>query len=107
MSTLEQVQENVRVCSDTVGLTDSDLAAIHEHVARLRAMLDLYCTGCGYCMPCPSGVEISQIFAEYNNARIFDYCYVLLTPARNPPDLRPLGEDARISTESKGSPRRC
>jgi len=71
MSTLDQVKENVRVCSDNMGLTEKDLAAIHEHVAHLRAMLDLYCTGCRYCMPCPSGVDIPGIFEAYNNARMF------------------------------------
>jgi hypothetical protein len=71
MSTLEQVQENVQVCSDGIALNDAGLDAIRDHVAQLKAMLDLYCTGCGYCMPCPSGVEIPRIFEAYNNARVF------------------------------------
>ena len=29
------------------------------------------CTGCGYCMPCPSNVMISSCFEEYNKLHIF------------------------------------
>lgn len=29
------------------------------------------CTGCGYCMPCPFGVDIPNIFAEYNSHALF------------------------------------
>jgi predicted aldo/keto reductase-like oxidoreductase len=33
-------------------------------------LLDLYCTGCGYCKGCPEKIEIREIFALYNNAVI-------------------------------------
>ena len=34
-------------------------------------MADLYCTGCEYCMPCPSEVNIARIFQKYNEARVY------------------------------------
>ena len=40
MSTLEQVEENVRVASDTVALTAEDHAAINRHLDKLKAMAD-------------------------------------------------------------------
>ena len=71
MSTMEQVEENLAVAADPVALTDDHRAAIREHLARLGKMADLYCTGCGYCLPCPNDVAIAKIFERYNLGRVF------------------------------------
>ncbi len=70
MSTMEQVAENLRVASDK-SLAEEDAAAIEAHVTRLRSMADLYCTGCGYCLPCPQSVAISRVFETYNHGAVF------------------------------------
>ena len=71
MSTMEQVEENLRVANDNVSLSNADRAAIDEHMVRLKGLADLYCTGCEYCMPCPNEVSISGIFRAYNLARVY------------------------------------
>lgn len=72
MSTMQQVEENLATASDTVSLSDEDRGAIEQHLERLKAMADLYCTGCRYCMPCEdAGVDISRIFAEFNRGRVY------------------------------------
>lgn len=72
MSTMEQLEENVRVTQTEAALAAADQKAIDEHLVRLAKMADLYCTGCGYCMPCPQEVNISAIFQRYNYARIYE-----------------------------------
>lgn len=71
MSALSQVEENLVVASDAVSLTEVDRTAIREHLARLERMAGLYCTGCGYCLPCESGVDIPGVFERYNVGRVY------------------------------------
>ncbi len=71
MSTMQHVEENLAVTSDEISLRDEERAAIDEHLGRLHEMANLYCTGCGYCIPCPQEVNIPQIFAKYNEARLY------------------------------------
>jgi len=71
MSTMEQVEENLRTASDPTTLSDADNAAIQEQVNRLKKSADLYCSGCGYCIPCPAEVVIPSIFDQYNQLRVY------------------------------------
>lgn len=72
MSTMQQVQENVVTAADPVSLDAADQAAIADHLQRLKKMADLYCTGCGYCMPCEGAhVAIPSIFSKYNLGRVY------------------------------------
>jgi len=71
MSTLQHVEENVQTASADVPLSAGDMAAIDAQTKRLAEMAKLYCTGCGYCMPCPSGVDIPQVFGIYNTGRVY------------------------------------
>lgn len=71
MSAMQHVQENVDVASNGRTLTGDELLVIEEQLARLKAMANLYCTGCEYCLPCPQQVNIPYIFAKYNEARVY------------------------------------
>ena len=35
-------------------------------VKAINEKMKVGCTGCGYCMPCPKGVDIPGTFAAYN-----------------------------------------
>jgi len=74
MNEMEQVEENIRVAG-LVGpgtLTAEEKALIDEVKAVYRKRMKIGCTQCGYCMPCPSGVNIPGCFTLFNNAHMLD-----------------------------------
>jgi len=71
MNTMQQVMENTVTASQDLRLSEDELKIINDQLARLQAMADLYCTGCGYCQPCPQEVNIPYIFGKYNEARVY------------------------------------
>ena len=68
MNSMEMVQENMRVASKAqIGeMTQEEQALLQKVVKAINAKLKVGCTGCGYCMPCPKGVDIPGTFASYN-----------------------------------------
>ena len=68
MNTVEMVQDNVHTASTArVGdLGEREEAMLREVVAAINSKMKVGCTGCGYCMPCPKGVDIPGTFAAYN-----------------------------------------
>ncbi len=74
MSTLEQIVENCTTASQTeVNSMTEDEQILIESVKKLyRQLMQVPCTGCGYCMPCPHGVNIPGTFAHYNNKHYFN-----------------------------------
>lgn len=68
MNSLEMVQDNINTAENTqVGeLSEADEAMLQQVVQAINARMKVGCTGCGYCMPCPKGVDIPGSFAAYN-----------------------------------------
>ena len=68
MNSTEMVRENVRTASEAcIGeFTEEDFALIGEIRRQIREKEKVGCTGCGYCMPCPKGVDIPGNFLAYN-----------------------------------------
>jgi predicted aldo/keto reductase-like oxidoreductase len=70
-----QLQENVALTDATLPntLTSADHEAYGEVVRVFNASYKIHCTGCGYCMPCPRGVNIPGSFAAYNTSFSMGY----------------------------------
>ena len=68
MNTQEMVLDNVATASGAqVGeMKPEDEAMLKQVVEAINAKLQVGCTGCGYCMPCPKGVDIPGTFAAWN-----------------------------------------
>lgn len=68
MNSMEMLKENIRIAEHVkVGeLTKKD-AVVFEKVRRaVNKKIKVACTGCGYCQPCPAGVDIPGVFRCYN-----------------------------------------
>ena len=74
MSTMDQVKENVEIASRSgVGQFSTDDHAVVERARdRYQELMAVDCTGCDYCMPCPTGVEIPRNFDLYNRLETGD-----------------------------------
>ena len=72
MTSLEQVKENIRIASTEDIISDYDQEVIREVARTYRTYLGNSCTRCGYCMPCPHGVDIINCLTEYNIAHMMN-----------------------------------
>jgi hypothetical protein len=69
MGSRRMVEENC-ASADASGvgsLSPDENRVIDELAAIYRRRILVPCTACGYCMPCPAGVDIPQNFAYLNN----------------------------------------
>jgi predicted aldo/keto reductase-like oxidoreductase len=71
MTKMSDVEENLDITKGEVILTADEMAMIEEKMKDLKKMAELYCTGCGYCMPCPEEVNISGTFDKFNRGRVY------------------------------------
>ena len=69
MNTMEMLAENVRIADEArPGMLSPGERQTYEAVkAAIRAGTRVPCTGCGYCQPCPKGVDIPGAFKAYND----------------------------------------
>lgn len=74
MNEMAQAVENVRVAGEAHanGLTDAERELIEKVRNIYFSIRRIDCTGCRYCMPCPSGVNIPGCFTLFNNAHMLD-----------------------------------
>ncbi len=74
MNTKEQIQENVQIAASTfVGsLSLDDIAIIDRAKKKYLELFKVPCTECGYCLPCPAGIDIPQAFKQLNAYYMFN-----------------------------------
>jgi predicted aldo/keto reductase-like oxidoreductase len=67
------IEENLRIAENghALSLTGEELALVEKVSLRYRELMKVPCTGCGYCMPCPSGVLIPGCFEAFNKMHMF------------------------------------
>ena len=70
MSNTQQLQENLRFAHESRPnkLTQADKAKFAQAREILQSAARVNCTRCEYCLPCPKGVKIPEVFALYNRS---------------------------------------
>jgi uncharacterized protein len=71
-STLEQLKDNLRIFDGAMPgvMTEEDQKLIAAVRQAYESQKSIGCTGCRYCMPCPQGVSIPDIFRLYNSHQL-------------------------------------
>ncbi|AKG34927.1 aldo/keto reductase [Paenibacillus durus] len=73
MSTMEQVEENLKIANEAYSgsLSKQELDVVNE-ARNVFRQTRVSCTGCAYCMPCPAGVNIPGNFTYVNEYYLLD-----------------------------------
>ncbi|RPI41676.1 MAG: aldo/keto reductase, partial [Bacteroidetes bacterium] len=93
MSGMDQLTENLELAGEAPEgcWTPEDESAIVKVNRVIRSLQRVSCTSCGYCMPCPHGVDIPRNFMLCNDH------YMLRDPGARFRYYRLLGESQRAS----------
>jgi predicted aldo/keto reductase-like oxidoreductase len=73
MSDMSQLEENIAI-ADTCQAEELSTRELNLYKLARKvyiAKMPVGCTSCGYCMPCPHGVNIPGSFGMYNGAHMF------------------------------------
>ena len=75
MNDLSQLDENLEVAHNTAPMSMSfeDLETVELVKRVMRNSLRINCSTCGYCMPCPRGVNIPECLKIYNEKYLFGH----------------------------------
>lgn len=73
MNSVEQLEDNLKTANEALpsSLSKSELEIMERAKAAYKGRISVSCTECGYCQPCPEGVDIPSCFTYYNNFSMF------------------------------------
>jgi hypothetical protein len=74
MNEESHIEENIRIATNAYpqSLSDKEIILVKRVASQYRSMMKAGCTGCQYCMPCSSGVNIPLCFELYNHLHMFN-----------------------------------
>lgn len=71
MSAYEQMVQNVETAYNPIPMDEENTKLIADVVEDIKNFKSVPCTKCRYCMPCPMGLDIPEIFQIYNDWQLF------------------------------------
>ncbi len=80
MNSMQMLEENIATANEArVGmLTDEQKQMLERVKETINERIKVPCTGCGYCQPCPFGVDIPGVFRCFNERYTDDHRTALL-----------------------------
>lgn len=66
MTYREHLEDNIKTFTGFKPLTEEELEFLKDMAGIMATYPTVNCTHCNYCMPCPYGIDIPEIFAHYN-----------------------------------------
>ncbi len=93
MESAAQVEENVATVEESTRLSDRERDELFAALGRLKKSYRYgqICLRCGYCVPCPQGIAIPEVFRALQMTRAYG------------PDLKYLGRELYESLEVRAS----
>lgn len=75
MNSMEQIEDNIAIANRTTpfSMTFEEMETVELVKRVMRNSLKINCSTCGYCMPCPQGVNIPECLKIYNEKYLFDH----------------------------------
>ena len=70
MGSRQMVDENI-AAAEAGPLSENEREALSALLEKTKGLAELYCTGCGYCKPCPQGVDIPARFDAMNCHKVY------------------------------------
>jgi predicted aldo/keto reductase-like oxidoreductase len=73
MNQEDHIAQNLAIAAEARAdsLTGEELGLVDRVVRKYQELMQVGCTGCAYCMPCPMGVQIPKCFDMYNRMHMF------------------------------------
>ena len=75
MNTFQQLNDNLKIADKTtpLSMTFDEMETVELAKRVMRDSLKINCSTCGYCMPCPQGVNIPECLKIYNEKYLFGH----------------------------------
>ena len=71
MQDIDMVNKNLKIGDSDTVLNEEEFKQLGASMEQLAKFNELYCTGCSYCQPCPSGINIPRIFNMYTFHNVY------------------------------------